>query len=703
MKRWKSKFVSGFTMLITILVAAIVSADKPPVVTFHNDPASTGQNLQETALNLMTVKAGTFGKLFTVPVDGQIYAQPLYAPAIAITGGAHAGTHDVVFVVTEHDSALAYDASTGVELWNRSFISPPNVTAVPFTDVTPNPDIAPEIGITSTPAIDLTTGTIYLSAKTKELRSGVAHYVYRLHALHVCSGADKPGSPVVIGDSTGDAFANIVSGATVKGKGEGGNGTEVRFNAKKQSQRTGITLLGGKIYLGFGSHGDNAPYHGWVLGFDAKTLAPTAAICVNPNAASSSSSLAGAAIWQSGGKLAVDPSGFLYMLTGNGVFDTTLAGGFPSQGDYGDSFLKLAVDPGSTEAAPNINGFGLKVVDYFTPFNQAVLTGRDEDLGSGGPLILPDAAGSATDPRLLVGTGKEGKVYLINRDNLGKFNASTDHVVQESAPGTVGGAANGVWGSPAYFRDNLGVQRIYYAGSNDHLKAFKIAGGKITFPAASQTADTFSFPAPTPSISADNNHDGIVWVMDRRRSMLRAFSAVNLAQELYNSNQVSADALPGQTTKFTTPTIADGKVFVVSQGTAPSENSLVCYGLKPVHAVPPFGFKDVQQLIVSTLAANMEGFAHAPHKDFWSTMSYNDFVTGNVPNVLDPTTQKPIPILVKGNSAKSNIILALQGAPGTLFDPNSGAFGQMPANGPPFFSASQIKAIAGWIDAGCPE
>jgi outer membrane protein assembly factor BamB len=696
---WKAKIMSCLAMVASLLLAAVVSADKPHVITFHNDMASTGQNLVETVLNHVTVKAGSLGKKFAVLVDGQIYAQPLYLPGVAIKGGAHAGTHDVVFVATQHDSAYALDADTGVELWKRSFISPPNVTTVPFTDVTPNADVTPEIGITSTPAIDAAAGILYLTAKTKEIRAGKAHYVYRLHALEIANGADRPGSPVVIGDSTGPNFADIVSGPEVKGKGEGGNGALVRFNAMRHFQRCGVTLTGADLFLGFSSHGDNIPYHGWVLGFNAKTLAATAVINVTPNAISSATSLAAGGIWQSGGKLPVDSAGFLYLMTGNGIFDETLANGFPSTGNYGDSFLKLAVDARSTVQAPNINGWGLKVVDYFTPFNEKALTQADEDLGSGGPLVLPDAAGSHADPHLLVGTGKQGRVYLLNRDNLGKFNQNTDHVVQESAPATVGG----IWGNPAYFRDHLGVQRIYFGGANDHIKAFTIANGKITFPASSQTTDTFSNHGATPSISANKDQDGILWAMDPRKSQLRAFSATDLSKEMYNSGQVPADALPGQTTKFTPPTIADGKVFVVCQSAAPVGNHLVAYGLKQVPHPGLTSFAEVQQLIVSTLKANNEPFNQAPHKDFWSTLTYDQFVTGNVPNVLDPNTQKPMPILVKGNSAKSNIILALRGASGTLFDQNTGAIGQMPANGPPFFTAAQINAIAGWIDAGCPK
>jgi hypothetical protein len=569
-------------MLLSVLLAAAASASKPPVVTFHNDPESTGQNLQETALNLVTVKAGSFGKRWTAAVDGQIYGQPLYLPGVDIKVGPHAGAHDVVFAVTQHDSAFAFDANSDVELWSKSFLTGPNVTTVPFKDVTPNADVTPEIGIASTPALDAAAGMLYLTAKTKELIAGKEHYIYRLHALDITKGADRAGSPVVIGDSTGDTFADIVSGPEVKGNGEGGNGSVVRFNAKKHMQRCGITLTNGHLYLGFGSHGDNIPYHGWVLGYDEKTLQLTAAINLSPNAKSNGPDLAGAAVWQAGGKLAVDPQGFLYFMTGNGVFDATLANSFPAHGDYGDSVLKLEVDKTSTQAHPNVNGFGLKVVDYFTPFNQKPLTDADADLGSGGPLVLPDVAGGPNDRHLLVGAGKEGRVYLLNRDDMGKFHSNTDHVTQESGPAAVGANdRSGIWGNPAYFRDHLGTQRIYFGGVNDHVKAFVIANGKITFPAASQTVDTFSYPGTTPAISANGDQNGIVWVMDIRRSMLRAFSAANLGQELYNSSMVAADALPGTTTKFAVPTIADGKVFVVSQGAPGSvPNHLVAYGLK---------------------------------------------------------------------------------------------------------------------------
>jgi hypothetical protein len=570
---------SGSVALLTLLFASLVNAGKPPVITFHNDPESTGQNLDETVLTPANVKPGSFSKLHTAPVDGQVYGQPLYLPGVAIKTGPHPGPHDVVIVVTQHDSVYVIDANTGQQLWTKSFINPAqHITPVPFRDVTPNPDVTPEIGITSTPAIDVGAKILYLTPKTKEIRAGVAHYVYRLHALDIGTAAERPGSPVVIGESTGDNFSDIVSGPSVPGKGEGGSGTVVRFNAKKHFQRSGITLANGRLYLAFSSHGDNVPYHGWVLGYDAHTLTPTAVINVTPNEVTPAKGAPrGAGIWQSGGKPVVDSQGHLYLMTGNGAFNENLINGFPSQGAYGDSFVKLVIDPSSTMQHPNINGWGLKVVDYFTPFNELQLTNADIDLGSGGPLALPREVGSQHDPNLLVGAGKEGRIYLLDRDNMGKFHPNTDHVVQESGPNMVGG----IWGSPAYFRDHNGVHRVYFGGVNDHVKAFTIANGKITFPASSQSRDIYNYPGTTPAISANKDQNGIVWTMDRRRTMLRAYDATDLSKELYNSNDVAGDRLPGDVTKFTVPTIADGKVFVVSQSNAAGGiNALVIYGLK---------------------------------------------------------------------------------------------------------------------------
>ena len=355
-----------------------------------------------------------FGKLASVSLDGYAYAQPLYVPGVGISGQ---GTHNVVYVATEHDSLYAIDADTGAVLWKDSFINPAaGVTTVPSSDVRTY-DIVPEIGISGDPVIDGTTDTLYLVAKTKEVVNGVDHYVQRLHAIDITSGAEKFGGPVVIADTSYNGSTYTYnSGPSVAGTGAGSVNGMVTFNALRQSQRMALTESNGIIYIAWSSHSDIGPYHGWIIGYNATSLALSAVFNANPNGSDTG-------IWEGQGRLDVDSSGDIYFETGNGTFDTTLnAAGFPDDGDYGDSFVKIAPDS-STASNPNINGWGLKVVDYFTPSNQASLNAADEDLGAGGPLLLPASAGDAAHPNLLIGAGKEGKIYLIDADNMGHYNA----------------------------------------------------------------------------------------------------------------------------------------------------------------------------------------------------------------------------------------------------------------------------------------
>jgi fibronectin type 3 domain-containing protein len=539
------------------------------VLSYHNDTFNTGQNLSETALTPANVTTASFGKLFGTFVDGQVYAQPLYMTGVSIASGSSAGIHNVVYVATEHDSVFAIDADGGQILWQDSFINPAaGVTTVPSGDTASN-DLSPEIGITSTPVIDPTSNTLYLTAKTKEVIAGANHYIYRLHALDLSTGNEKFGAPLVIADTIwngGNSYV-YVNGPSVNGTGDGSINGTITFNALRQLQRPGLTLTNGTIYIAFASHGDNGPYHGWILGYNAQTLQPTAVFNTTPNGGEGG-------IWQGGGQMALDSQGNFYVETGNGNFDTTLnAGGFPSQGDYGDSFLKLALDPASNPTNQNVNGWGLKVVDYFTPFNQAGLNTGDVDLGSQGPLLLPDSVGSAAHPHLLVGAGKEGRIYLVDRDNMGKFDPNTDHVVQELV-----GALNGAFGEPAYFNNNL-----YYAnGYGGVANTFFLSNGMLSATPTSHTTDSYSYPGTTPSISANGSIDGIVWDLDRGTNQLRAYDATNYATELYTSAQAAnnRDQL-GAVVKFTVPTVVNGKVYV---GTS---NSLVAYGLFTAPTSPP--------------------------------------------------------------------------------------------------------------------
>jgi fibronectin type 3 domain-containing protein len=542
------------------------------VLTYHNDNASTGQNLTETTLTPANVNSTTFGKLFSAGVDGQVYAEPLVMTGVNITVGTHQGIHDVVFVATEHDSLYAFDANNGTLLWKDVLLTPVHagtVTSVPSGDVSSG-DISPEIGITSTPVIDSSTGTIYVEAKTKEVVGTNNHYIHQLHAIDVGSGSEKLSGPVVIADSIGDTY---VSGPMVNGTGDGNNGHGmVPFDSLRQMNRPGLTLVNGTIYIAYASHGDNGPYHGWVLGFNATTLAPTAVFNTTPNGG-----LGG--IWQAGGRVAVDfdtlGNYFLYFETGNGTFDTTLnppVTGFPMNGDYGDSFVKLAVDPNSNQNNQNQNGWGLKVVDYFTPFDEANLNNGDLDLGSGAPMVLPDSVGSTAHPHLLVGAGKEGRIYLIDRDHMGHFDPATDHVVQETNNTVISGSFD----TPAYFNG-----QIYYVGGsnignpNDVGKTFSIANAVLSTSPTSQGPDHYGYPGSTPSISANGSNNGVVWDLDTGTNQLRAYNATGYNTELYTSAQAAnnRDALVGSVVKFSVADVANGMVYV---GTS---SALVAYSI----------------------------------------------------------------------------------------------------------------------------
>jgi hypothetical protein len=565
------------------------------VLHYHNDNGNTGQNLIETSLTPANVNSTNFGKMFATAVDGQVYAQPLVLTGVNITTGSQQGTHDVVFVATEHDSLYAIDANSGSVLWHDALLPSRyggTVTTVPSGDINSS-DLTPEIGITATPVIDQGTGTIYLEEKTKEVTGGNSHYLHWLQALDVGSGAAKFGGPVLIADSLGDTY---VGGPAVNGTGQNPGGAptgKVAFDSLRQMDRPGLALANGSVYLAYASHGDNQPYHGWILGYSASTLAPTAVFNTTPNGG-----LGG--IWQSGTAIAADSGGNLYVETGNGTFDTTLNGsGFPASGDFGDAFLKIAVDPSSSAGNQNgnPNGWGLKVVDYFTPFNQANLNNGDVDLGSGGPFLLPDSAGSTGHPHLLVGAGKEGRIYLIDRDNMGHFSSSTDNVVQELPAVTISGS----FGTGAYFNGQI----YYVGGSNignpdDVAKTFSVANGQLSTSPTSRGADTYAYPGNSPSISANGSANGILWAVDKGSNQLRAYNAANLATELYTSAQAAGnrDAL-GSAIKFAVPTVANGHVYV---GTG---NALVTYGLLTTATQPPAAPSNLSATAASSTVINL--------------------------------------------------------------------------------------------------
>jgi hypothetical protein len=506
--------------------ATIYISNSGAVATYHNNNMRTGLNAAETALTASNVNPAQFGKLFSLPVDGQIFGQPLYVPSVS-TGSA---VHNVLVVATQHDSVYAWDADTAstTPLWKTSFINPSaGVTTVPCAEAAGGDcvTIYPEFGITSTPVIDVAGGTVYVVAETKEVSGSTTNYIYRLHALSLATGAEKFGGPVILQASA--------AGAT--------------FTAKQLLQRPGLLLANGVVYIAFGSHGDASPYYGWLLGYSASTLQQVMVFNASPDG--------GAAIWQSGCAPAADASGNIYFVTGNGPFNANSGGS-----DYGDSVVKLK--PNGT------------VADYFTPADQGTLNSVDLDLGSGGHVLLPDQSGA--HPHLMITAGKEGVIYLLNRDNMGKYNGVSDTSLQ-SLPGLAQ-----LFGSPAVW-NNL----IYFSAWNDFLKVFQLDVDTDTLSLSSNSMTKLAFPGATPSVSANGSNDGIVWIIQADvqndtvltsvpNAILHAYDATNAAVELYNSSQAANGRdTAGGAVKFAVPTIADGKVFVGNQ------NQVTVYGLLP--------------------------------------------------------------------------------------------------------------------------
>jgi hypothetical protein len=510
------------------------------VLTWHNDNARSGQNLQETILTHGTVNASTFGKLFTIPVDGKVDAQPLYVGSVTIPSS---GLHNVLFVVTEHDSAYAFDADSGAQLWHVSVLG----TNETSSDDRGCGQVTPEIGVTGTPVIDLQMGphgSIYLISMS--VAGGVYHH--RLHALDLTSGAEQFGGPVEIR-------------ATFPGSGVEGAGSTLTFAAARHKERPGLLISNGIVYTTWGSHCDAGSYTAWVMGYNESTLAQTSVLNLTPNGNDGG-------IWMAGAGPAADANGDLYLLMGNGTFDTTLSGGFPAQGDYGNAFVKIQV-----------SGTGaLSVADYFTMSNTTSESNGDVDLGSGGIMLLPSVTDSGGHARLLaVGAGKDQNIYVVDRsDMMGRFSPNTDAIFQQMTT-AVGG---GVFSSPAWFNGTM-----YYGAVGDVLRAFSFSGGQFSMIPSSQSSHAFGFPGATPSISANGTQNPIVWVAENSsQAVLHAFDATNLATELYNSNQAanSRDRF-GNGNKFMVPTVANGKVYVGTTAGVGVFGLLCGYSLMPTH------------------------------------------------------------------------------------------------------------------------
>ncbi len=506
--------------------AALLLLGTTPVTTAQYDNARTGATLTETVLAPHNVAVTSFGKLAALPVDGDVYAQPLVLPEVDVPGK---GRRTVVFVATEHDSVYAFDASgaSKAPLWQARFAdSQRGVTAVPFREVA-CPFIKPEVGITSTPVIDAATGTLYVLARTKEASSGAApRYAQRLHALDVRTGAEKLGGPVEIAASAGAG-------------GAGSRGGKLAFDPLRENPRAALLLANGSLYLTWASSCDVGPYHGWVMAYDPRTLVQLAALVTSPDADD-------AGIWQSDTGPAADSAGNVFLSTGNGAFDAASAGGR----DYGDSVLRLA-----------LNGGALAIRDWFTPSDQAKLNAEDGDLGSGGPLLLPDQPGAHR--HLLVLGGKGGGLYVVDRDTMGKYRPGNNpHAVQAFDTG------KSIFGAAAYWNGH-----VYALWSDDVLKDFALRDGRLSAKPVAHAPTTFTDPGATPTVSANGERDGIVWVIETRAwraadrpAVLRAYDAANVARELYDSEQRPERDRAGTALRFTVPTVADGRVYVGAKG-----------------------------------------------------------------------------------------------------------------------------------------
>ena len=501
------------------------------VPTYHYDNARTGQNVHETQLTQALVNIDSFGKLFSQPVDGQIYGEPLVVKSLQI-GSA---THMAVFVATEGDSVYAFDGNNNTgsnanPLWHVNFTNPASgITTVPSSDLG-IVSITPQVGITGTPVIDVSNGTLYVVAATKE--NGA--YYQRLHALDLSTGEEKFGGPVAIS-------------ATVKGRGSNAVNGYISFDPFRSNQRPALLLENGVVYISWASYGqeNKYPYHGWVIGYDENTLQMTAAYCVTPNGDQGG-------VWQTGDGPAADSMGNIFFMAGNGTFDVNKGGT-----DYGMSYVKLST------------ATGLNVSSFFTPYDAVKESNADLDLGSGGPLLLPYQTG-ATTPYLAVGAGKDGNLYLLNRNNLGGFHPKDNSQILEEIPNAF--AKHSVYSTPAYWQGNL-----YYWATFDYLRIFSVANGLVVSTPIATSTYSLASPGATPVISSNGAADGIVWALDTSQTLTGAavLHALNAetAVELYNSKQSGSRDTAGNAVRFTVPTVANGKVYV---GTA---TELDVYGL----------------------------------------------------------------------------------------------------------------------------
>ncbi|HTS07990.1 MAG TPA: pyrrolo-quinoline quinone [Candidatus Eisenbacteria bacterium] len=517
--RFHSRFSRNLRSIIVALTLSAATGVCQDVLTYHNNNARNGLDVHETRLTLSNVNSSTFGLLFTLPADGLVDAEPLYISTLTVNGAKH----NVLVIATEHDSVYAYDADTGAALWHVRTLKAGETTS----DDRGCSQVTPEIGITSTPVIyrpKVGHPVIYVVAMSKD-RSG--NYHQRLHALDATSGAEILGGPVDIA-------------AKYPGTGDNSSNSYVIFDPSQYKERAGLLMMGSTVYLAWASHCDFRPYTGWIMGYDARTLKQTSVLNVTPNGNEG-------AIWNSGAGMAADNNGNIFLLDANGVFDEKLNGsGFPSEGDYGNAFLRLTT-----------KGGGLAVADYFEMDNEEQENNTDTDLGSGGALLTNQKDSNGKTWQLAVGAGKDSNLYVVDRTNMGKFSRSSNNIYQE-LPGVLW---FGIWSMPA-----AGADRLYYGPVAGPILEFQFKDAKLLSAPVAQTSVTFPYPGATPSISTNAGQNAILWATaNTNPAVLYAFNALTL-QMLYNSNQASngRDHF-GNGNKYVTPMIANGKVYVGSQ------------------------------------------------------------------------------------------------------------------------------------------
>src|SRR5438445_5672289 len=513
-----------------LTVSAGTANSSVDVITYHYDNGRSGQNLNETTLTLANVNSTQFGKKGEFTVDGKVDAQPLYLSQVTI--GAQ--KKNVLYVATEHGSVYAFDAdsisgTTSTFLWKTTTLGSGETTS----DNRGCGQVSPEIGITATPVIDRGRNAIYVVAMSK---NSSGSYFQRLHALNLSTGAELFSGPQTIT-------------ATYPGTGDNNSGGNVIFDPKQYKERPGLLQINGTIFTTWSSHCDIRPYTSWVMGFSADTLVQTSVLNLVPNGSEGG-------IWMAGTAPAADPAGNLFFILGNGDFDITLnASGFPANGNCGNCFVKLSTSS------------GLKLADYFTPHNTVAESNADTDFGSGGGILLLDVTDSGGNTRYLsVGAGKDSIIYVVDRDSMGKFNASTDQIYQEIS-GQLGG---GVFSMPAFFNNT-----VYYGAVGDALKVFPVTSAKLAGIPSSQSTHHFGYPGTTPSVSANGTTNGIVWAIENTGAILFAYDATDLTKELYDSNQAANNRDHFSGNKFITPMVVNGKVYV---GTP---TSVAVFGLLP--------------------------------------------------------------------------------------------------------------------------